>query len=267
MKRIVLLILILINICKFGLCKSKADSVLTYIEPVSRVEFVIPNAHIVESDSVLYRKAIIHTPETSVYIYSMPNQYNQPFKWSEVNRFDANNKYGIMYKQVKLTNTDGYIRYYEYVDKKQDKKHFYAVCLIRGDCYALYFSERSDSPNGFIMPDIIKNYTFSPTTHHRVNNDGSTTISYWIVIIGCCIIAFFVKYIFESERRTLVVISGVISLFAAFAILYWALNYNLANVFLGLLIPMITWFFVVLSDNWDEFVDMVLKCLDSFSKS
>ncbi|MEZ3591586.1 MAG: hypothetical protein K1V84_11160 [Muribaculaceae bacterium] len=239
------------------------SSGLVFDEPVSGTVFNVPNATIVERDSVSFRKAVFWTNSTYVYIYSMPNQEDKPFSWSKINEFDSNNKYGILTYQEKMSNADGWIRIYEYYDQKNKKKFYYAISLIRGDRYAIYVSECAHTPNDFVTLDMIKNTTFKITQNRRVNNDGSLTISFWGVVVMCVMIAGISKWFYGKDPCRSIVIAGLIVLSLTFVVLYYILLYSIGTSLLWTGILAMVWIAVIVSSSWTDFFNFLSKAFEN----
>lgn len=242
---------------------SEEMSELRFIEPVSGTELLLPNARIVKSDSLAYQKAVIYTENTAVYVYSMPNQDDKPFSWQEINKFDANNKFGTLTHQEKLSGGDGWLRIYELYDKKDKRTLYYAISLIRGDSYALYVDECAYSTADFVTPDIIKATVFPKTQNRRVNNDGKLTMTFWIVIAICLAIAAASKWFFGKEPCTGIAIVGAISLIAVFVVLYWGLMYSLGSSVLYVFLLSMVWLATIMSSSWTDFYNFLSKALEN----
>lgn len=238
-------------------------SELKFRDPVSGTELLLPRAQIIKYDSLAYQKAVIYTENTAVYIYSMPNQDDRPFSWKEVNKFDENNKFGTLARQEKLPDADGWLRFYESYDKKYNRKLYYAVSLVRGDSYALYVSECSYSTEDFVTPGIIKATVFPKTESRRVNNDGKLTVTFWIVIAVCLLIAAISKWFFGKEPCPGIVVVGAISLIAVFIVLYWVLMYSLSTSLLWVFLLSMVWLGIIMSSTWTEFYNFVTKALEN----
>ncbi len=230
-------------------------------DALSGTVFKFPEGCKQDSSDVNFEKAMILTPKTVVSIYSMPHPDDKTFTWKRINEFDANNKYGTLIKKTKLENADGWIRYYNSTDKR-GRQVISCVTLIRGNAYALYLLESAYELADCVTPAIVASTDFKDIDGKRIENDGSLTMTFWIVTLIAVLLSGLGKLIFGREPSAGIVIMGAVTIVAyALGLFFW-LNYGIGTTLLWAFITTCVWFGVVMASTWTEFFDFLQKALD-----
>lgn len=235
---------------------------LSYTEPISGTTFVFPEASLQESSSINFQKAYIKTPHSYISVWSMPNPEDQMFTWKRINEFDANNRFGVFQKRDKLTNADGWIRYYSSTDKK-GKPYISCLTLVRGNAYALYVLESALSLESCITPEIVSKTEFREIKGKRISNDGTLTSTYWALMIGAILIGGLCKWIFRKGSDWPIVVIGAVTVLGYALWLYFGLGYSFWIVFWATVIVASVWIAIISSSSWSDFFNFMEKVLNN----
>lgn len=236
-------------------------SEVSVTDALSGTVFKFPEGCKQDSSDVNFEKAMLFTPKTVVSVYSMPHPDDKTFTWKRINEFDANNKYGTLIKKTKLDNVDGWIRYYNSTDK-QGRQVISCVTLIRGNAYALYLLETAYEVADCVTPAIVASTEFKNIGGRRIENDGSLTLTFWIVTLITVLLSGVGKLIFGREPSAGIAIMGVITVIAyALGLFFW-LHYGIGTTILWLVLTSCVWIGVITASTWTEFFNFLQKALD-----
>lgn len=235
---------------------------LSVVDPVSKTEFHFKEAEIVDSSAQKFLKYTIELPNSYIDIYSMKNNNSESFSWDRLNEFDAGNKYGTLKKKEKLTNIDGWIRYYEAQNK--GIKYINCISIIRGKKYAVFLSERAFNIEQLSTPELIKNTKFKKAGRASVRSrrvPASFEVVFWILMILSLVI-FSILHVNLKISPKIIFIFGGILLVAACVCSYVLFAYPIAGIIGLFIIYGISLIFVGMSDSWEEIIKYLGEILN-----
>ncbi len=234
---------------------------IEFKDPVSGVVFNIDNAIINDSSRYDYRKALIYTKNTAISIWSAPNPEKKPFSWKKINEFDSNNRFGTITFQEKMKNAEGWIRYYNFIDKK-NKQWAYCVALIRGNNYALYLVESALKADQLTIPQLLENTDLGEIDKRAVNEGKPLSFKFWLAILTGVILAGLAKLLFRN-RDGVFLTCGIVTALALTATLYWVLYCTIGVSLLWGFLLICVWFGVWAAKSWTDFYNFIVKILEN----
>ena len=237
-----------------------------FVDPLTNVSCVFPEGtnidstltKLVNDSNSNFVKCVAIRKGGYISLASKKNKKNRPFSWEEVNRYDANDRFGrlVAYEKAR-EDLEGWIRTYEYTDSNKRLQKCY-VTLIRYNRYAIYMVEDVGNEKS-ITKDVVNSMKFPKSTKIQ-----RTTAIDWIIIVGIILLGFVVwllrKYITNKPIKWCMLVVSLIVL-----VVYILLKTNLgigALIGLGLLNSFV-WSLVLWIDDWSELGGIFVLILEN----
>lgn len=253
-----LLLLVALLHCVANVDAKKKFGEVIFTDSISGTEIIFNEAKIYSIPNEDNCRMVIDTKESTIYVYTVENSQDRTYKWSEVNQFDADFRFGnlITSEKLEFENADGWIRYYQMPSKK-GKMILSCVSVIRGNSYAIYIVEQLSPEKTPVTPEIVKNTEFKKVTGKRIENDGRVPSNLWIWYAIFALSSIIIKFLFWDKTKLKTIIF-IIAHVAFFIVVYFILLYSLSTTLISLGGSAIVWGLVLYFVNsWDDLWNII----------
>lgn len=238
---------------------------VSFTDSLTGAKFLFPEGSIItETTQHQFQKCVVKTGRSIISIYSMKNkQKKDGYAWSEIDRFDANNKYGdyIDSERIPIKGVIGWHRLYKKTNS-DGTVIFSFVSIIRGNNYVEYLLESAFSKESMASVDVVSRSYFpskQPPRFYEWQNNNQGLLLIIVLFLELIPFALFavkkrMSTPFKLALTILATLIGAIaSLYSGFWTTFWT-SIMLAT----------TWGIILFAfDRWSDVWDFAKKIIES----
>lgn len=262
MKRMILWLTLAVS-SVVAMCAADNDT-LSVMEPLSQTEFRLPSATVDTIGSAFFKGGYT-LPDSYLMLYSMRNNKEEKFSWSELNGFEKERRLGRRIKEIRLPDIDAWQRVFE--SDSRGLTVFHCLTIVNGNGYAMYILENAIDSARFSSPAIIADTEFRDMQGVRIARqilpEWVNALIYTALLLLMALLTYFVNK--NKWPRWPLVAFDVVFTISIFVYLYCfeMLTILLSSVFAGLFAFAVT--MMIFSKTNRDLEDTIGKVLKMFS--
>lgn len=238
---------------------------LSVIEPLSRTEFRLPSAT-ADTVGTAFFKGGYSLLNSYLMLYSMRNNKEEKFPWSELNMFEKERKLGHRISEKRLPDIDAWQRVFK--SNNRGVPVFHCLTIVNGNGYAIYVLENSLDSTFFSSPSIIANTEFRDMQGVRIARQVLPEWANVLIYVAMLAIMALLTYLINEKKwqRWPLVCLDILATVGMFIYLYVLekLTFPISLVFAGLFAIAAT--IMICSTNNKDLKENIEKVFKMFCK-